>query len=193
MKLARRSFEAPWECTKDWPDDCFVQCGARGMVFTGNDNSLERALTTAEGAIDALTGKSEHYVTAFFEAFPRDPDTFIRGEGTTIEEAEQKAWDKFQRHLACENHEFERRGYTNGAGFCKNCGLFKSAAFEPTTECYLCGAKTYYGNTNDSRYYCEVCKDQVPDELLPDFIRRARAERAARAAAGLSVEDDLDL
>lgn len=66
-----------------WPENCYVQWGDSGIVFTGGKGISED--------INILSS----YVTAFFEAFPRDPDTFIRGEGTTIEEAERKAFAKF--------------------------------------------------------------------------------------------------
>lgn len=98
-----------------WPENCYIQWGGRGV-------SLRRK---EEGG---------SYMTAFFEAFPRNPDTFIRGEGATVAEAEQSAFDKLTRYQACSGHEFERRGYTNGAGFCKHCGMFKSKAFEPLPE-----------------------------------------------------------
>lgn len=96
----------------DWPEDCYVQWGGQGVVLAKKESG---------GC----------YYTAFFEAFPKNPKTFIRGEGATVAEAEQSAFQKFKRYLACPGHEFERRGYTNGAGFCKHCSLFKSNAFEP--------------------------------------------------------------
>lgn len=95
-----------------WPEDCFIQWGGQGLVFRHEK----------EGGC---------YTTAFFEAFPNDPKTFIRGEGASIEEAEKSAFKQFEHFRACPGHEFERRNYTNGAGFCKHCGLFKSDAFEP--------------------------------------------------------------
>ena len=98
-----------------WPDDCYVQWGSVGVVLR-----------------EAEYGGS--YWTAFFESFPTDPKTFIRGEGETVQVAEAKAYQAFQRYRACNGHEFERRNYTNGAGFCKHCGLFKSQAFEPLPD-----------------------------------------------------------
>lgn len=97
-----------------WPEDCYVQWGATGIVFTQQEKGS--------------------YKTAFFEAFPTDPKTFLRGEGASIEEAERKAFAQFEKHQACANHEFERKGYTNGAGFCKHCGLFASRMFEPIED-----------------------------------------------------------
>lgn len=191
MKLARRSWGEDWQCTKDWPEDCFVQCGGHGMVFTGA-GALEKVLGTTEGALDALSGNMDHYVTAFFEAFPKNPDTFIRGEGATIEEAEQKAWDKFQRQSACDHPEFERRSYRNGLGFCVKCGMSKSAAFEPLERCYMCDAPTYQGQTNDGRWYCKECGDKVPDNLLPDWLLEHRQWKAEAMAAGETFPSDDD-
>lgn len=68
----------------------------------------------------------------FFEAFPAG--TFIRGEGETIVEAEQKAFEKYQRDIAC-SHVWGRHRpgtkmtYTNGAAFCRKCGGFRSGMF----------------------------------------------------------------
>lgn len=101
-------------CQKPWPKDCHVQCGDRGIVF-----SKTKAPRT----------------TAFFEAFP---DTFIRGEGSTVAEAEEKAWEKYQRQVNCQDHDFERHGNSEH-GSCKHCGLFKTDIFKPTHSCAICG------------------------------------------------------
>jgi hypothetical protein len=97
-----------------WPADCRTQHGGRGVVFG----------PTAE----------HDYTTAFFEAFPRDPVTFLRGEGATIAAAEDHAWAQWRQILACPGHALERRGYTNGAGFCRRCNLFVSRAFDPIPD-----------------------------------------------------------
>lgn len=136
-----------YNCRYAWPDDCFVQAGDRGLVVTKRS-------------------KQGHYKTAFFEAFPRKPDTFIRGEGKTIEAAEAAAWSKYQKHLTCPGHEFERRGYKNGAGFCKHCNLFASKVFEPDEECCICGKKTYWSaDREEKNWYCEEHYEQNPDKL----------------------------
>jgi len=130
-----------YDCLFDW--DCFVQCGNKGIVFS-----------------------NPAYFTAFFEAFPRNPDTFIRGEGNTVEEAEKSAWSMLQKFKACSGHEFERRGYTNGAGFCIHCGMFNSKAFDPTTICCKCSKPTDYTQDKDRNYYCENCqKLKTPDKF----------------------------
>ena len=129
MKTARRSFGKPWECQKPWPDDCFVQCGDSGIVL-GKSGSLEKVLTGSDPLTELAKGMADtdSYMTAFFEAFPKNPRTFIRGEGKTIEEAEASAYARFERFVRCQNdrgHKYDRRGYTNGAGFCHRCGMFR--------------------------------------------------------------------
>lgn len=68
MKMARKSFGEDYQCKKDWPEDSFVQCGGSGLVI----------------------GQDESYNTAFFEAFLMN--TFLRGEGKTIEMAEEETF-----------------------------------------------------------------------------------------------------
>ena len=46
--------------------------------------------------------------------------------------AEDQAWIKYRKIINCKGHELERRGYKNGAGFCKHCNLFVCGAFEPS-------------------------------------------------------------
>lgn len=87
-----------------WPDNCTVQWG--------------------HGLVPAVP---------FFEAFP--PGTFIRGQGGSIAEAEQQAFDQYQRELTCDHHwGRHRKGrgtYTNGGGWCRRCGAFRSKMFRP--------------------------------------------------------------
>lgn len=67
----------------------------------------------------------------FFEAFP--PGTFIRGEGETIAEAEQKAFAQYEREFDCQHvwgrHHHRRGTYLNGAGWCRKCGAFRGRMF----------------------------------------------------------------
>jgi len=97
--------------THPWDPLTFVQGGARGVVFS------------ADGARR----------TAFVEAFSRG--TFLRGEGTTIEEADDACWAKLQQIEACpaapDHGPFERRDYLNGVGYCTRCNFRFSGVFEP--------------------------------------------------------------
>lgn len=121
---------------KPWPVDTHMNGGSNGLVV--------------------VRGTRDSYRTAYFEATPRTPNTFIRGEGDSIEAAEEAAWAKYQRYNAGDHeHEFETRGYTNGAGFCKHCGMFGSQVFslqEIGVVCAVCGE----GGTNDhdGKFYC---------------------------------------
>lgn len=140
MRFAKRGgFEPnkePYLCQHGWPDDCFVQCGGCGIVLDTRVASIEGMV---EGVKSLLEGDDKivkqqlagSRTTAFFEAFPKALDTYIRGEGSTVEQAETHAWDQYQKRLACPQHEFERRGYKAGQGICKHCGLFNSKAFKP--------------------------------------------------------------
>lgn len=149
VRLAKRSVfsrcKDPHECAHSWPEDCFVQCGDRGIVF------VKETSTT--------------YETAFFEAFPRNPDTFLRGEGKTVEEAEEQAWTKYQKQLNCKKHEFERKHYRNGAGVCKNCGLFLADIFEPLEICQFCNKPTYFGKDTTGKWFCKECSGKVSGSL----------------------------
>lgn len=129
---ARKSFGMAYDCLKPWPENCFVQCGGDGLVIASK-GSLNKVFTS-EDPLKELAVQASHpesYITAFFEAFPKEPDTFIRGEGKDIAAAEEDAWTQYLSFVACKGHEFEKRGYTNGAGFCVHCGMFKSKAFVP--------------------------------------------------------------
>lgn len=111
-----------------WPDDMFVQGGGRGIVFVGGGTA---------------------YKTAFVEAFPNNPPTFLRGEGDSIEAAEDACWARYQRMQACPaapaHGPFEAQGYTNGVGTCTSCGtrftsvLPPQPATEPRNETSLMG------------------------------------------------------
>jgi len=85
-----------------WPEDCTVQWG--------------------HGIIPA---------TPFFEAFI--PGTFIRGEGETIADAEDRAFERYESEKTCVHLWGRQRPggqlYTNGAGWCRKCGAFRSEMF----------------------------------------------------------------
>lgn len=142
------SQERIYTCQYDW-SDVRIQAGDRGIVFTDK--------------------KPYSYRTAFFEAFPDEPCTFIRGEGTTIADAEKEAWRKWQRILACPGHEFERRGYKNGAGFCKHCGMFASKIFPPDEYCVTCGKPTYWTEDTDGNWYCKEHERDKPLDKWTDM------------------------
>ena len=124
-----------------WPPNCTVQGSGHGLVIS----------------------KAGNYQTAFVEAFPSDPSTFLRGEGATMEAAEDACWAKFERITACDHAAgYETRGYRNGAGFCKGCGMFASAVFdlaEIGAVCKVCG-EGYWTQVGGDLF----CKDHDPNE-----------------------------
>jgi hypothetical protein len=99
-----------------WPDGVLVQGGDRGVVF-----SRDR----------------DPYSTAFVEAFPGQ--TFIRGEGSDLAEAEDAAWARYLVWRDCDGSggwhgPYERRQYRNGAGFCTRCGIWMSRVLPELPE-----------------------------------------------------------
>ena len=144
-----------YELQRPWPLDATVNGGKSGLVLRDDGSS---------------------YGTAFVEASLTEPATFLRGEAETIEAAEEVAWAKYQRYTANDHdHEFETRGYTNGAGFCKHCGMFKSKVFslqEIGSVCHVCG-DDMYGVIGDIMY----CQTHAPDRETRQHLREvARAE-----------------
>ena len=167
-RQASRSFGKPYECHFPWPEDCIVQCGGHGLVFTSG--SLSEVLEDKDKAGEAVaavlgaTQPKNSYRTAFFEAFPSNPICFIRGEGASVEEAEEKAWGKLARIQACPGHQFDRRGREDGYAYCTLCP-YSSTVLEPTTSCKSCGKPAHHGQDADGAWYCE------PDYHLLDYDR----------------------
>lgn len=89
----------------EWPGDTLVLWGGSGVVLGKNP-----------------------YTKAFFDAFPDKKTTtaggFIRGEGKTIEEAEDDAFAKFTKEASC-NHLWGREHYTNTGQLCRHCRAFR--------------------------------------------------------------------
>lgn len=137
-----------------WPEDCMVQWGGRGLVLG-----------------------SKPYHTAFFEAFPAG--TFIRGEGATVAEAEDRAWAQHQREVACGEHAWSPmqpggRERLDGCGWCTRCGRFESKALPIRTVCGTCGKAGPLYTHED----CRACYDKTPDEDLdPLSLELRRFER----------------
>lgn len=148
MKTARKSFGEDYECKKEWPEDMFVQCGGSGLV---------------------ISKSGDNYTTAFFEAFPKAPSCFLRGEGSSIEEAEEDCWNRYQKVLTCD-HEMERRDRTDGYGYCKHCS-YSSMVFEPLTKCCKCGKPSYKVRDYKGNYYCDKHKmNKLRDPNPPRFF-----------------------
>ena len=163
MKIANHCKPGSWR-NKDgwtpqmpWEDDCYVQWGGHGLV--------------------ASTTKAENsYTTAFFEAFPKNPNTFIRGEGLDIASAELDAWEKYQRLKECDKHDFRRGRHRNGGGTCSKCGMFSGQVFEPLDTCVICGAPTFYTSDKYRRWYCEEHADMIPENAKHGFLKSLLGE-----------------
>jgi len=148
------SFGKDYDSKYDW--DCFCQGGTSGIVLPkGNFEKVFGSDEPLKELADGIADK-ESYTTAFFEAFPNKPKCFLRGEGKTIEEAEEQCWEKYQKISNCD-HEMERRDRTDGYAYCKHCS-YSSMAFEPLTKCCKCGEPTAYTKDHKGNYYCEKHK-----------------------------------
>lgn len=156
---ARNSSGEDYICKYDW-QKTFVQSGAHGVVL----------------------GKSGGYSTAFFEAFPNDPKCFVRGEGTTIEEAEKDCWQKYQKIRVCK-HEMERRDRRDGYGYCRHCS-YSAMVFESLNKCCKCKKPTNYNVDYKDRYYCKKHSKNMPKNPNPEpialFSRRELKHRIPR-------------
>lgn len=143
------------------------------MVFTCG--TLEEAFSDPQKGMDALTGKTPHYLTAFFEAFPKQPSTFLRGEGKTVKEAEAACWKSYLRITACKEHIFERRGRKDGYAYCKLCE-YSSMVLPPLNPCHGCKAVQYkyYGDDKHGNGFCQPCYDALPDIELSESSLRMR-------------------
>ncbi len=181
MKLARNSRGGDYQCQNEWPEDCFVQCGGNGIVITYH--KIEDVLTDPEKAAEAFIGatsgneatqKLPFYRTAFFEAFPRNPNTFIRGEGKTVEEAENECWKTYQAYFECDHPSFEPRDYENGSGFCTKCGLWFSGVIKPIHPCQVCGKLTWDTKDKDGDFWCEDHYRQMPVEKMTETQKKFR-------------------
>ncbi|MFI9629279.1 hypothetical protein [Streptomyces sp. NPDC052042] len=143
----------------------------------------ETVVSAGHGVVLSHTPGKPGYATLFMEVYPPGA-AFIRGEGETPEACEDSCWKQYQFALNCtperaaENagHEWEPRGYKNGAGFCKHCGTFSSRIF--TGEqlgqfCRDCGVGTTHDWVEqDDGHYVFLCPEHTPPipELSPDEL-----------------------
>lgn len=137
------------EARHPWPAETVVSAGS-GIVFRRN----------------AKEGEPRSYSTLFMEVYPPGA-CFIRGEGESTEACEEAAWAKYQLALNCSDgsgtHDWEPRGYHNGAGFCSRCSTFGSEVFTAEQlgqHCRICGTATKYhwhknADTGDQEFLCE--------------------------------------
>lgn len=150
-----------YTCKYDWPTDCFVQCGGKGVVI-GNQHK-------------------KGYVTAFFEAFPSN--NFIRGEGETVDLAEDAAWKKYQVMATCPEHHFIKSESRKRDAVCECCGFSVKNYYPPEHVCSCCGENSVSLNI-DEKYFCfkhfietaEQLDYQITDERITDFKKEVFKE-----------------
>lgn len=136
-----------------WPENFYLQGGEHGVVLGGKDGGYE---------------------TAFVEvSTPSNVPGFMRGEGSTIAEAEDAVWAKYQRLTGCPGHEWEPRSYRNGSGFCKHCGIWASKVIDVRTigaDCAACGSVEQWNDFTrpDTGERVETCKAHTPHD--PDAV-----------------------
>lgn len=138
-----------YKCKYPWPADSYLQsCEAEEGNFPNGTAYMD---------------------DAYIEVFLTSPETYIRTDANTIEEAEKEAWEKYQKILSCKGHEYESRGFVNGAGFCKHCGLFSENVLEPITTCSVCGKPTAHTVDIKGVVYCEDHNTGISGVMLnPD-------------------------
>jgi hypothetical protein len=161
MKV-RMSGGPEYDSKYDW--NCFCQGGTSGIVLPKGSFDKIFSDEPLKGLAEGMSSE-ESYTTAFFEAFPKNPSCFLRGEGATIEEAEESCWKKYQKVLNC-NHEMERRDRTDGYAYCKHCS-YSSTVFEPLTKCCKCGKPTSYSKDYKGKYYCKKHAQTKPKNPNP--------------------------
>lgn len=84
------------------------------------------------------------------------PHGYFRAEAPTMAAAEQAAFARYQLSAQCPGHEWQARGYTNGAGFCRHCGVFGSNVLtgeQLGQHCHTCGVGTTYGQYSTHAYW----------------------------------------
>jgi len=150
-----------YTCKYDWPTDCFVQCGGKGIVM-GNQHK-------------------KGYVTAFFEAFPFN--NFIRGEGETVDLAEDAAWKKYQVMATCSEHHFIEDKKRKRDAVCEHCGYSIKNYYPPHHQCSCCD-KEHVSLEIGNEYFClehfiEKAKHinyEITDERLIEFKKEVVKE-----------------
>lgn len=191
-KYASNSSGKPWLCLQSWPLDCSVQCGGHGIVLpSGSFNKIMSPKTHPMQSLEMLADAAadeEPYTTAFFEAFPKSPKCFIRGEGKTIEEAEAAAFKKFAGILGCPGHEFEPRGRKDGYGYCKHCALSMPEVLPILNKCCKCKEPTNWSTDDRGRFYCKKHAKAKPKSKERDWMEAKRLPRKMKKSVKSMAE-----
>lgn len=173
----RTGFNSSAVARHPWPEDCGIQGGESGVVFTSG--TMSGALSDPKKALQVVVAPETlpHYRTAFFEAFPKNPQSFLRGEGKTLEEAEDACWRQWERIMACPGHEFERGRYRQGQGICRHFGLYGSRVFPSLDRCGICGDEAYGTDRHDA-FRCKRHYAEIPEEDKSEMHKRLDRMRA---------------
>jgi len=85
--------------------------------------------------------------------------TLIKEEADSADEAENRAWRRFERYAACPGHEFEARDRRNGTGYCVYCGMLGHDVIAPRDACLICGEPTWHTQRVGSELIpiCSTC------------------------------------
>lgn len=181
-----------YEAQHPWPEETIVSAG-RGVVFVRNTRTSSRT----------------SYSTLFMEVYPPGA-AFIRGEGETATECENAAWSKYQLAVNCSDasgtHQWEARGYKNGAGFCSRCNTFGSDVFtgdQLNQHCAMCGVGTTYHfdvlASGKCEFFCEAHyghsaesahRSATMDEPLKERVDNATADPPLPNPTEKSTLDD---
>lgn len=139
------------------------------------------------------------FAYTYMEVFTDVPEakTYFSGRSAGVGHAalslaEERCAAVFFRYLNCRGHDFEARGYTNGAGVCRHCGMFASGVMPPTRVCQSCGRGLWDNSRLDleGRVYCDLHFRDRPWEVMTEFERRRTVELELleeHAAAGTSI------
>lgn len=118
-----------YKCKFKWPEKVQTQHGKKGIKVSKNGN----------------------YTTAFFEVFNINvTDSYIRGEGKTVEDAERKAFNRYDKMKECNEHDFRRVGETVNA------------------QCILCNSCKYHFFEPLEKFKCKICDQKSVRFRLPD-------------------------
>ncbi|MGK3708747.1 hypothetical protein [Arthrobacter sp. IK3] len=117
------------------PDETFESPHDYGGIYTQGGNGI------VIGFKDPVPARR----TSFVECFPEG--AFIRGEGSSVAEADEQCWAKLRAYLDCPGHQWTPVRPDGPAGTCSNCltrrgdaftagelGLFCTGCQEPTFE-----------------------------------------------------------
>lgn len=118
---------------------------------------------------------------AFVEICPPE-GSFFRADAPSVTEAEAKAWERYQKMIACGEHgPYEPRHYDNGAGFCTRCGTWFSDVCPE--------AKVERPPSPETQQWLEMLEADDEEQDPADF--KAALEQVLGALAGPMPEEML--